>query len=148
MSHQIFGADIFVCFGLNDAQTFHEPTILLWSKLLYFFTGTRPLVSSVLQTLVQQNKSISIPEQGLEPVAPFAAEQKDRLLTRIQLELLPYLRCQPVDSAARICVSAGNIYRFDLTQIQVFISAAPEPDEAALRPLRSGFLCSTRLCAE
>ena len=62
--------------------------------------------------------SVSVPEQRLEPVAPFAAEQKHCLITRIQLELLVYLCRKSIDSFPQITVPACNVYRSNPAQIQ------------------------------
>ena len=96
--------------GLIHTQTLHEPAVLLRCQCpgLAFLPG--PLEAASLQPLVQQNKSVALPVQCLDPVPSSAAEEEQCVAKRVQVELLLNKRRQAVYPAAQICVTAGNIH--------------------------------------
>ena len=91
---------------LIHAQALHEPAVLLGSKCpgLTFISG--PLEAARLQPLVQQNESIPLPVQGLDPVPSSAAEEEQGVAERIQLHLLLDQGGQTVDPTAQIRAAA------------------------------------------
>jgi len=86
--------------GLIHTQPLHKPTVLLRCQCpgLAFLPG--PLEAASLQPLVQQNKTVALPVQRLDPVSSFAAEEKQCVAKWIQVELLLDKRCQAVYPAA------------------------------------------------
>lgn len=62
-------------------------------------------------------KSRLPPSKRLDPVPPPPAEQKQRPLKRVHLELALYQVCQPVNAASQICVSAGDVHRTAAVEI-------------------------------
>ena len=62
-------------------------------------------------------KSRLPPVQRLESVPPSSAEQKQRPLKRIHLELGLYQSGQSINASPQICVSAGDIHRAAATKI-------------------------------
>src|SRR5699024_5968380 len=89
----------------------HQPAILLRRQSLHFLRAPGPLKTAALQTLIQQQKPVSLPVQCLEPVPPPPAEQKQRPLKGIHLELSLYQIGQPINASLQVCVSAGNVPR-------------------------------------
>ena len=57
------------------------------------------------------------PNKPLDPIPPAAAEQKQRIAERIQMELPLYQCSQTVDPLPQICVPTGDIYFFCPTKI-------------------------------
>ena len=97
-------------FGLVYAQSLHKPAILLRRKNARFAFFPRPLERSGLQTLIQQDKSITFPVQCFNSVPASAAEEEQCIGERIQIELLLDQRSQPIYSTTEVCVTAGNIH--------------------------------------
>ena len=91
-------------------QALHEPAILLRCQCPGFAFLPRPLEITRLQALIQQDKSVSFPVQCLNSVSAPAAEEKQCIGERIQIELLLDQYSQSVYSTAQICITAGNIY--------------------------------------
>ena len=74
--YQLFRASGTDRLGLLNIQPLHEPGELLPGQRLYFLGIPRPLVTAIVQPLVQQYKAVWFPQQRLQPVTAFAAEQK------------------------------------------------------------------------
>ena len=95
---------------LFHTQSLHEPPVLLCTQFPRLRAVSRPLEAPTLQTLVQQNKAVSLPVQPLNPVPPSAAEQKQRIAEWVQLKLLLYQAGQSVYSSPQIRVTAGDVH--------------------------------------
>ena len=89
-----------MCLGLVDAQAFQQPAKLLRAEAKHFLPAPRPLVSAAFQALVQQDETIRIPVQRLKAFCPSAAEKKQGIGERIQLEVHLDDAGQTVDSQA------------------------------------------------
>lgn len=107
--HAGLRASAAVRFGLIDAQAHHQPAVLLRGDSPGFARAARPLKAAGLQTFVQQHKTVALPVQGFYPVAASAAEQKQGVGEWIKFELLLNNCVQPVNSAAQICIAAGDV---------------------------------------
>lgn len=107
----------FICLRLFGLQPLHQPAILLRRQSLHFIRAPRPLKTAALQTLIQQQKAVSLPVQRLEAVPPPPAEQKQRPLKGIHLELALYQIGQSINASTQICVSAGNVHRAAAVEI-------------------------------
>ena len=83
---------------------------MLGRQCLYFAFLPWTLEAAGLQTLVQKNKSVALPVQGLNPVTAPATEQKQRVGEWIQVELLLDHGGQPVDPTAQVGVAAGDVH--------------------------------------
>ena len=94
-----------MCLWLLYAQAFHEPAVLLRRDLLCFLAGPGPLKAPTFQALVQEQKSVSLPQQSLDAILSPAAEQKQRLGKRIQFILPLHNTGQSVDPTAEICIA-------------------------------------------
>lgn len=99
-----------MCLGLIHTQTLHEPAVLLRCQCPGFAFLPGPLEAASLQPLVQQDKSVALPVQCLDPVPSSAAEEEQCVAERIQVELLLDKNSQSVYPSAKICVTAGNIH--------------------------------------
>ena len=97
--------------GLVDAQSLHEPAILLRSERAYFLRTPRPLEAACLQPLVQEKKSISLPQQPLDSIPPPPAEQEHGPLRRVELKLRLNDSCQSVNSSPQVCVTLSDVNR-------------------------------------
>ena len=81
---------------LFNRQPLHEPAVLLWCEFPDFIRCPWPLQPSFFQAFVEEQETITLPEQGLEPVPATAAKQEKRKLERqakrCGLSLSGYLR--------------------------------------------------------
>ena len=102
-------ADRPVRLRLFHIQAFHKPAVLLRRQHPGFRFTAWPLEAAGLQALVQQQKSIPFPVQGFDSVTAPAAEQKQRVGERIQLELLLNYAGQTIDSPSEIGIAAGDV---------------------------------------
>ena len=110
-----------ICLRLVNGKPFGQPPEFLPAQTPHLGTAARPLkASAVFQSLVQQNKAIPFPEQGLDSIPPPAAKQKQAVGKRVQRKLLLYHLRQSVYPAPQVGISAGQvvdmIYPADFTQ--------------------------------
>ena len=106
-------------FRLIYLQALHQPPILLRCELPHLLTVPRPLEAAALQPLIQQHKTVSLPVQPFDPILPPPAEQKQRVLEWIQLELCLHQPSQTIDPTPQIRVPAGQVHRaaaFEIAQ--------------------------------
>ena len=96
-------------FRLLDTQSFHQPAVLLSSNAECFILTPRPLELALFKSLVEQEKTVAFPVECFDPVGSSAAEQKQRIGTRVKTELLFNDSCQSIDHTAKICVAAGEV---------------------------------------
>ena len=64
-------------FPLLNGQALHQPSVLLYAQLSYFFCGSWPLKLPICQPLVQKQKTVSFIDQRLYAVAAPPAKQKN-----------------------------------------------------------------------
>lgn len=95
---------------LVNAQALHEPAVLLGRQASCLAFLSRPLEAAGLQAHVEQHETVALPVQRLDPVPAPAAEPDQRVSERIQVKLLPDQRCQAVDPAAKVGVTAGDVH--------------------------------------
>lgn len=93
---------------LIHTQSLHKPPVLLGCQASGFAFVSWPLEAAGLQPLVQQHKAVSLPVQGLDPILPSAAEQKQRVGEGIQVKLLFDKRGQTVNSEPEVGAAAGD----------------------------------------
>ena len=98
--------------GLVHTQALHEPAILLERQGSCFAFLPGPLKGTGLQSFVQQHKSVSFPVQGFDSVSAPAAEEKQSITERIQMELLLNHGRKAVNSTPQVGVAAGNVHPF------------------------------------
>lgn len=98
-----------VCLWLLDTQSFHQPAVLLRGNAERFVRTPRPLELALFKPLVEQEKTVAFPVECFDPVGSSAAEQKQRVGTRVKPELLFNDGCQSIDPAAKIGVAAGEV---------------------------------------
>ena len=98
-----------VCLRLLNTQSFHQPAILLRSNAERLILTARPLELAFFKSLVEQEKAVAFPVERFDPVGSPAAEQEQRVGTRVKPELLFNDGCQTVNSTAKIGVAAGKV---------------------------------------
>lgn len=114
-------AGVFLCMflfrfqrlGLVDIDTGHEPVKLSPGQIsdLGLFPG--PLVSTMYRQLfIDQYKTVSITEQGFDPVSAPTAEQKQRTGCRIQFQLILHHGTEAVNGFAHISIAADDVDPF------------------------------------
>ena len=96
-------------FRLLNTQSFHQPSVLLSSNAERLVLTPRPLELALFKSLVEQEKAVARPVERLDSVGSPAAEQKQRVGTRVKPELLFNDGCQSIDPTAKIGVAAGEI---------------------------------------
>jgi len=121
---------------LLDAQSFHQPAILLRRQLTRCYFRPRPLESSAFQTLVQQQKAVAFPIQCLDAITASAAEEKQRVCEWIQTELLLYHGSQAIYSAPDIIASTIFCLQFDV----------PGWHESLADPILADSICDRIVC--
>ena len=90
--HNFQSLDWLVRLGLVDAQSLHEPAVLLGCQRTGFAFLAWPLEAATLQPFVQQYEAVALPVQRLDPIPPPSAEQEQRVAERIQVKLQPHQR--------------------------------------------------------
>ena len=114
-----------ICFGLVNGKSFGQPPEFLPAQTSHLGTAAGPLkTSAIFHSLIQQNKAIPLPQQGLDSIPPFATKQKQAVGKRVQFKLLLYDLSQSVYSAPQVRVSTGQIdmiYPADVTQHAGFL---------------------------
>ena len=96
-------------FRLLNTQPFHQPAVLLSSNAERLILTARPLELALFKSLVEQEKAVALPVERLDSVGSPAAEQEQRVGTRVKPELLFNDGCQTVDPTAKIRVAAGKV---------------------------------------
>ena len=96
-------------FRLLNTQSFHQPSVLLSSNAERIVLTPRPLEHALFKSLVEQEKAVALPVERLDSVGSPAAEQEQRVGTRVKPELLFNDGCQTVDPTAKIRVAAGKV---------------------------------------
>lgn len=121
MNYTLYSSKAFkwnMCLGLVNLQSFRKPSVLLLCQLAYLAAISWPLVIGLFQPFVEQDETISIPEESLNTVAPAAAEKEKRIRKRVQLKLLLYHISQAVYTSAQVCIAAGNKNAVGLKLVQ------------------------------
>ena len=77
-----------VCLRLLNTQSFHEPPVLLSSNAERLILASRPLELAFFQPFVEQEKTVALPVECLDPVGSSAAKQEQRVGTRVEMKLL------------------------------------------------------------
>ena len=75
-------------FRLLNTQSFHQPSVLLSSNAERIVLTPRPLELALFKSLVEQEKAVTLPVERLDSVGSPAAEQEQRVGTRVKPELL------------------------------------------------------------
>lgn len=130
-----------------DTQPLQQPPELLRTQVQYLFFASGPLVPPALQSFVQQDETVRIPIQCLEPVCPPATKQKQGVRKRIQLISALYNAYQPVNTLAQVGVPAGNIYMLYLRRVKHFASPRAAPSAETPDHIPSSLPPSRQRCA-
>jgi len=69
----------------------------------------RPLELTLFKPLVEQEKAVALPVERFDSVGSPAAEQKQRVRTRVKFELLFNDTRQTIGTTAKIRVAAGKV---------------------------------------
>ena len=94
-----------------DRQTFHKPLVLLRWHVDDLSRIPRPLEAAILESFVQQQKSVAFPQQSLDPVSSSAAEQEERIrIKRIEIILMPDNPGETIYAISEISVAGLSEY--------------------------------------
>ena len=94
-----------------DRKAIKQTAQLLRRKIFQLGTLPRPFEPAFSCSFVQQEKAVSFPHEGFDPVVLPSAEQEDRSCSvRIQIELLLYPCGKPIDPFTQICIAALSEY--------------------------------------
>ena len=85
---ELYFLHLSMSFRLLDTQSFHQPAVLLSSNAERLVLTPRPLELALFKSLVEQEKAIAFPVERLDSVGSPAAEQEQRVGTRVKPELL------------------------------------------------------------
>ena len=94
--------------GLFNGQPLHEPAVLLWREFSDFIRYPWPMQPSFFKAFVEEQETVTLPEQGLEPVPATAAKQEKRKLEWIHLELLDDDGTEPVNGFTHVRIATGD----------------------------------------
>ena len=97
------------CTFLVDTKSFQKPSELLPGKPTDFFLCAEPAETAVIQSLVKQQESISIPQQRLHPVTASPAEQVQVALKWIQPELDFHDSGKAVNGLSHVRIATGDV---------------------------------------
>lgn len=111
--------------GLLNVQPLHEPGELLPGQRLYLLGIPWPLVTAIVQSLVQQHKPVRFSQQSLQPVTPFATKQKQTAGIGVYPKVLLHEWHQTVQALTHIGIAADNVDLLGLTDISQHLSSAP-----------------------
>ena len=115
----------------------HEPFELLLGHFHNFLFCPWPLVSAVQKPFIQQQKSISFPDEALDFIRLSAAKHEQNiLLKRVNIQLTANDCAQTVNTLAEICVTAGNVDPVEAGGIiqHGALPATPDPTQNGLHP--------------
>ena len=90
--------------------------------------------SSILQPLVQKQKSVTLPEQTLYAVRASAAEKEQCSLVKwIQMKVFGNYTCETVYSVSEVSVTAGQVNTAASVRIQIIkhVRSPPAVQSAA-----------------
>ena len=126
-----------MCLGLVDAQSLHEPAVLLGRKRTGFAFLAWPLEAATLQPFVQQYEAVALPVQRLDPIPPPSAEQKQRVAEWILFKFQLHQRRQAVDALPEVGVPAANVHLLGTCEVAQhdFIARSTASTVAASAPL-------------
>ena len=106
---ELYFLHFLMCLRLLDTQSFHQPAVLLSSNAERLVLAARPLELTLFKSLVEQEKAVAFPVERFDSVGSSAAEQEQRVGTRVKPELLFNDSRKTVDTAAKIRVAAGKV---------------------------------------
>ena len=109
------------------------------------FSCPGPLQPAGFDPLIEENKTVAFPADGLETILPCTTEQKESiLLERTHLKLFFYKSGKAVDPFAEISSAATDVYftergglQHDLTALMILIrnsSLAPSDNRMSVFP--------------
>ena len=107
-------AALFYDLFLLCRQALHQPPKALRRQQFQLIFWTRPLKASVIQALVQKDKSISRKPQRFDSVGSSSAEKEQAVFVDFIAVLQRDDLRQPINSAAKISVAAGDVVVFDI----------------------------------
>ena len=88
----------------------HEPFELFLGHFHNLLLCPGPLVPAVQKALVEQQKSISFPDEALYLVRFPAAEHEQNILLKwVNFQLTANDRAQAIDTLAKICIPTGDV---------------------------------------
>ena len=85
---ELYFLHLSMSFRLLDTQSFHQPPVLLSSNDERLILAPRPLELAFFKPLVEQEKTVALPVECLDPVGSSAAKQEQRVGTRVEMKLL------------------------------------------------------------
>ena len=92
-----------------NLKSLAEPFKLFVGDQLRFMFCTWPPEASLFQPLIQENKSVGIPVESSDTVISSSAEQKQRVIKSIQLELFLNYPCKSIYPAPQIRIACCQI---------------------------------------
>ena len=91
---------------LMERQAFDQPLILLRRHIDDLGRISRPLETAILESFVQQQKSVTFPQESFDPVCSSAAEQEKRIcIKRIEIILMLDDPGETIDAISEISVA-------------------------------------------
>ena len=115
----------------------HEPFELLLGHFHNLLLCPGPLVSTIQQSLIKQQKSISFPDEARYLVRLSAAEHKQNiLLKRVNVQLLANDCTQAVDTLTKVCIAASDVDPVEAGSViqHEASSSAPGPAQSSRHP--------------
>ncbi len=96
-------------FGLFKLEPFRQPPNLLLRQQQRLCLRPRPLENAVVQTLIQQQETLSFPQEPLDPIASSSAEEKDHAAVRIQVQFSLYDPGRPINPLPQVRIARHEV---------------------------------------
>ena len=129
-------------FRLFDSQSFHQPLDLLRCQFARLRFISQPTERTVIEAFIQQQKSVSLPQQPFYLSAVSSAEQVKAPAERIQGQLSLNDGGKTVDSFSHIRISGDQIHVTTTGKFTEHFSAPSEPLTGFLPNIRRAELFS------
>jgi len=92
-----------------DGEAFHQPPEFLGGDVFHVVGFHGPLEPTIFQPLIEQDKTVSFPVQGLEAIPPFPTKEEKVVFHGVHVEVFPDDGGKPVDGLAHVGISTGDV---------------------------------------
>ena len=92
-----------------DGEAFHQPSEFLRCDVFHVVGFHGPLEATIFQSLIEQDKTIPFPVQGLEAVPSFPAKEEEVVFHGVHMEVFTDDGGEAVDGLAHVGITTGDV---------------------------------------